>query len=205
MSNHVTEWLNAYLDGELKSSQLQHVEAHLVECQACRAELESLARLSSLLHEVPAPEFTPSERFAAQVNLRLPHQRTSTPENRILEIGWWMIPVALLGTWIFISTSFLINDILTMANNLGLLISISDWLVFGSAHQAYWSATLGQFGILSGNVLDWAASTEAFTRTSIRQITLQVSIALLYLSWIAIWWVRRQRHQRQQHGQLLKG
>jgi len=202
MSKHITEWLNAYLDGELHGNRLQFVEAHLVECPVCQAELGSLESLSGLLHEAPAPEFTSPERFAAQVNLRLPHQRTSTPENKILEIGWWMIPVGLLGTWIFISTSFLVNDILSVANNLGLLVSVSDWLGFGLANQAYWSTTLGQFGILSGNVLDWAASTEAFTRTSLLQITLQASIALLYLSWIAIWWARR-RHQR--HSQLLEG
>jgi len=136
------------------------------------------------------------------VNLRLPHQQPAIPGKKLLEIGWWMIPVGLLGTWIFISTSFLVNDILSVANNLGLMVSVSDWLGFGSANQAYWSTMLGQFGILSGNVLDWAASTEAFTRTSLLQITLQVSVALLYLSWIAIWWARR-RHQG--HGQLLKG
>ena len=202
MSKHITEWLNAYLDGELNSRHLHNIEAHLAECRACQSELKALERLSGLLHEIPAPEFTSPERFAAQVNLRLPHQRTSTPENKILEIGWWMIPVGLLGTWIFISTSFLVNDILSVANNLGLLTNLSNWLVFGSANEAYWSATLGQFGVLSGNSLDWAASTEAFTRMSLAQITLQVSIALLYLSWIAIWWVRR-RHQG--HGQLLEG
>jgi len=202
MSKHITEWLNAYLDGELHGNRLQAVEAHLAECQTCQAELESLERLSSLLQEVPAPEFTPPERFAAQVNLRLPHRQPATSEKKIIEIGWWMIPVGLLGTWIFISTSFLVSDILSVANNLGLLASASDWLVFGSSSQAYWSTTLSQFGILNENSLDWAASTEAFTRTSLPQITLQVSIALLYLSWLAIWWARR---RRQGHGQLLEG
>ncbi|RPJ20874.1 MAG: hypothetical protein EHM33_27520 [Chloroflexi bacterium] len=203
MSNkHVTEWLNAYLDGELNSRQLQHVEAHLTECQVCQAELESLERLSSLLQEVPAPEFTSPERFAAQVNLRLPHERAATSEKKAFEIGWWMIPVGLLGTWIFIGTSFFVSDILSVANNLGVLAGASDWLVFDSASQADWSAALGQFGFLSGNSLDWAAATEAFTRTSLLEITLQVSIALLYLSWLAIWWARR---RRQGHGQLLEG
>jgi len=202
MSKHITEWLNAYLDGELNSKQLQHVEAHLAECQDCRAELGSLESLSGLLHEVPAPEFTSPERFAAQVNLRLPHQRTVTAEHKVREIGWWMIPVGLLGTWIFIGTSFFVNDILSAANNLGLLTAVSNWLVFSPASQADWSATLGQFGILSGNSLGWAASMEALTRTSVPQIILHVSIALLYLSWLAIWWAR---HQRQQHGQLLEG
>ncbi|HUE98147.1 MAG TPA: zf-HC2 domain-containing protein [Anaerolineales bacterium] len=205
MSKHVTEWLNAYLDGELRGSRLQHVAAHLAECPACQAELGSLERLSGFLHEVPAPEFPSPERFTCQVNLRLPHRQTSTSGNRILEIGWWMIPVGLLGAWIFISTSFLVSDLLSAANNLGLLTSISDWLVFSSSNQAYWSATLGQFGVLSGSTLDLAASTETFTRTSLPQISLQVSIALLYMSWIAIWWAHHTRHQRQQPGQLLEG
>jgi hypothetical protein len=202
MSKHISEWLSAYLDGELRGSRLQHVEAHLAECNICQSELESLEKLSSLLHEAPAPEFTSSERFAAQVNLRLPTERTSTSSKRILEIGWWMIPVGLLGVWIFIVTSSVLSDILYEANNLGLLSGLSDWLTFGSSSNSYWSATLGQFGLLSGNSLNWAKATESFTRMSLPQITLQISIALLYLSWIAIWWVR---HQRQQSGQFLEG
>jgi hypothetical protein len=135
------------------------------------------------------------------VNLRLPHKPRTAPREKILEIGWWMIPVGLLGVWIFMTTSFFVSDILASAAGLGLLSGMSEWLVFDSSSQAYWTATLGQFGVLSGNSLDWAASTEAFTRTSLPQITLQVSIALLYLSWVAIWWAR---HKRREHGQLLE-
>ena len=202
MSKHITEWLNAYLDGELHGNRLHQVEEHLAECEACRVEFESLQGLSGLLHAVPAPEFTSPEKFAAQVNLRLPHRQTATPKNGIIEAAWWMIPVGLLATWVFITTTFLVSDILSAANNLGLLNSFSNWMVFGSSGDAYWSATLGQFGILSGNSLGWAESMEAFTRTSLPQVSLQVSIALLYLSWIAIWWAR---HTRQQRGQLLEG
>jgi hypothetical protein len=202
MSKHVTEWLNAYLDGELRGSRLQHVQAHLLECQSCQAELESLEKLSGLLQAVPAPEFTPPERFSAQVNLRLPHHRISAPENKILQIGWWMIPVGLLAAWVFIGTSFVLGDILSTASNLGLLTGISDWLGSGSSNEVYLSTTIGQMGLLTGNGLNWAEATESFTRISLPEITLHVSIALLYLSWIAIWWVR---HTRQQHGQLLDG
>ena len=51
-------------------------------------------------------------------------------------------------------------------------------------------------------VPDWAELTEAFTRNRLPQIVLQVAIALLYLSWIAIWWARQTRRE---HGQLLEG
>jgi hypothetical protein len=118
------------------------------------------------------------------------------PKNKIVETGWWMIPVGLLASWIFIGTSFVVSDILSVANNLGLLVSVSNWLAFDPASQTYWSATLGQFGVLSENSLGWAISTETFARSSLPQIILQVSIGLLYLSWLAIWWARRQ-HQGQ--------
>lgn len=200
MSDHVIEWLNAYLDGELHGSRLQRVEAHLAECEACQMELNSLESLSGFLQEAPTPQFISPERFAAQVSLRLPHSKPVASGKKVLEIGWWMIPVGLLAAWIFFSTTFLVNDILSAANNLGLLTGVSDGLGFIAPNAASWSARLGQIGILSGNSLDLAISTETFTRTTLPQIILQIAIALLYLSWIAIWWARH----RLEHGQLLE-
>ena len=202
MSTHVNEWLSAYQDGELHGNRLQHVEAHLAECDLCQAELESLESFSSLLHQIPAPEFTSPERFAAQVNLRLPRQPTKVSRRQILEIGWWMIPIGLVGAWVFLATSNVLSGVLYEANSLGLLSGLSNWLVSSSSSSSYWSAALGQFGVLSGNSLNWAEATESFARISLLQISLQVSIALLYLSWIAIWWTR---HTRRQNGQLLEG
>jgi hypothetical protein len=198
----MTEWLNAYLDGELKGGRLHQVEAHLAECRECQAELQSMQSLSSLLHEVPAPEFTSSERFAAQVSLRLPHEQPSVSKRKAQEVGWWMIPVSLLILWIFMGTSEVVSRVISTANEFGLLNNAPSWLVPGSSSGAFWSGTLGEFGLLSGNSLEWAELTEIFTRNTLPQLTLQVSIALLYLSWIAIWWARQKRRE---HGQLLEG
>ena len=205
MPNHVTEWLNAYFDGELTGRRLHQVEEHLAECEACQAELDSLQGLSKLLHEAPVPAFTSVERFAAQVSLRLPHSKPTASGKKVLEIGWWMIPVGLLGIWILMNTSFFVGDVLSVANSFGLLTSGSGWWIFGTSSTAGWSATLGRYGVLSGNTLELVASTETFTRTSLPQITLQVSIALLYLSWIAIWWARHMRQQPHQRGRPLEG
>ena len=202
MSRHVSEWLSAYHDGELRGSRLQEVESHLAECGFCQAELKSLESLSRLLDEVPAPELSSPERFASQVNLRLPHQQAVTPGKRILEISWWVVPVGLTAAWVFVSTSSLISGILSAASGLGVLSGISDWIAFGPASDIYLSATLAQSGLLSGNGLGWVESIETLTRTSLPLISLQVSIALLYLGWIAVWWVR---HTRREHGQLLEG
>jgi hypothetical protein len=164
-----------------------------------------MGRLSGLLREVPLATFTSPGHLAAQVILRLPYQPTATSGKTFLEIGWWMIPVGLLAAWVFAATSFLVSDLLSAANSLGFLTSISSWLFFGPADQGYWSAIIGQFGILSGNGLDWAVLTEALSRASIQQLSLQIPIALLYLSWMAIWWARHTRHQRQGHGRPLEG
>ncbi len=198
MSEHVTEWLSIYLDGELRGGRLHHVEEHLAGCQACRAELQALQNLSALVREVPVPEFTSSEKFTAQVNLRLPRKLPGTTKRKVQEAGWWMVPVSLLIVWAFIGTTALFRDVVSTASELGLLKSAPAWLVDGSSTGAVWSGRLGELGMLSGNSLRWAELTEAFTRN----IIFQVSIAFVYLSWFAIWWTR---HTRQGHGRSLEG
>ncbi len=46
MSAHLNQELSAYLDGELRGEELATVEAHLAECEECRATLESLRNLA---------------------------------------------------------------------------------------------------------------------------------------------------------------
>jgi hypothetical protein len=198
MSNHVTEWLNVYFDGELTGKRLFQVEEHLAECEACQVELESLEKLSGLLHKAPVPEFTSSERFAAQISLRIPHKQVKVSRNQIIDVGWWMVPVGLLTSWIFISTAFVLNDVLSAASNFGVLSGISEWLGSGISNSVYLSTSIGQTGLLSGTGLNWAEAAETFTRASFSQIILQASIALLYLSWLAIWWAHHQHQGRSQ-------
>ncbi|MCE9647088.1 MAG: zf-HC2 domain-containing protein [Chloroflexi bacterium] len=190
MSNHMTEWLNAYLDGELKGGRLHQMETHLAGCLECQAELQSMQNLSSLLHEVPAPEFMSPDRFAAQISLRLPHEHPPVLKRKAQEVGWWMIPVSLMMLWLFLNTSILVSEVVSTANGFGLLSGVPAWVVTNPSAGAIWTGTLGEFGLLSGNSLQWAEFTEAFTRSRLPQIIWQAAIALLYLSWIAIWWAR---------------
>jgi|SRR5687768_12266186 len=202
MHNHVTEWLNAYLDGELHGNQLHQVEKHLTECKACQAELRSLQDLSGLLHKVPAPEFTAPERFATQVNLLLPQKPVTAPRSRLFEIGWWMIPVGLLAAWAFVSTASIVSNMFSAANNFGLVDGANTLLVSSASNTVTWTSTLGQFGFLEGKGLEWIEITENYSRDVLPQFVWQVSIAVLYLSWIAIWWARQTRWR---YSQLLEG
>jgi anti-sigma factor RsiW len=203
MSEHMTNWLGAYRDGELKGRQLHQVEEHLAECEACQSELDSLQGLSSLLQEVPAPQFIANERFVAQVNLQLPQRRVSKTTSRtIFDAGWWMIPAGLLMAWVFISTTTIVGDMVTAVNNLGLLDKTTASFVSSPVEATDWFSVLGQVGVLNGDSLQWAERSGSFTRNVLPQFVWQVSIAILYLAWIAIWWAR---HMRQVNGQLLEG
>jgi hypothetical protein len=202
MSNHITEWLNAYLDGELKGRQLHQVEEHLSACEACQAEFDSLQNVSALLHEAPAPEFPANERFVAQVNLRLRERREKTAGSSIFGVGWWMIPLGLMAAWVFIVTASLIGNVVSTANTLGLLDKTTASFVSSPSQADKWTSTLGQVGVLSGNSLQWAERSESYARNVLPQFILMVLVAVLYLTWIAIWWAR---HMRQVDGQLLEG
>ncbi len=201
MSDHVIELLGAYLDGELHNGQLRRVTAHLDECQSCQEEYAALRALSLTLKEAPLPDFPSLERFAADVALRLPRKPVVPVRRKALEIGWWLAPVGLIATWIFISTIFVVSDMVSAANGFGLLSSASDWLVTGSSGGANYSAFIGQFGFLETESLQWFTRTESITRNVITNVFWQVAIGMFYLSWLAIWWAR---HTRQGLGQPLE-
>ena len=201
MSDHIIDLLGAYLDGELHNGQLRKVITHLDECQACQEEFQTLRALSKTLQEAPLPDFPALERLIADVALRLPRKPVVPLRRRALELVWWLAPVGLIATWIFISTTILVSNVVTAAGGFGLLDSASAWLVSGSPSGANYSAFLGQFDLLEQGSLEWFTISESFTRTFISSIFWQVAIAMFYLSWLAIWWVR---HTRQGLGQALE-
>lgn len=201
MSDHILELLSAYIDGELGGGQLRKVETHLDECQSCLQEYYETQALSEILRSAPAPEFPTSERIAADVALRLPRKPVKPLHTKALEVGWWLAPVGLIVAWIFVSTTILVSNVLTAAGGFGLLDNASAWLVAGSSGVNY-STFIAQFGILEGGSLEWFSLSESFSRTFITSIFWQASIAMLYLSWFAIWWAR---HTRQGFGQPLDG
>jgi hypothetical protein len=198
MNEHVTTWLEAYHDGELKGLRLRQVEAHLADCAMCRAELEQLQTLTVLLQESPAAEsLTPPERFVAQVGLRLPRRPMQPAWKRTLELSWRLAPVGLLGAWVFVQAVFLVTRVAMGALRLGLGgewaaellpasqpgLSLSE--LFGTS-----GASLSDVGKLviellsDGGPLGWGVMLNLVSL---------VVIGLLYWSWLASWWASRQR------------
>jgi len=199
MREHVTEWLGAYMDGELQGLQRCQVESHLVDCQTCRAELEDLRELSSLLHAAdPVKEFIPADRFTAQLALRLP-RRTGVPmQKKALEICWWLIPAGVLAAWVFVQVLLLLSGAVSAAGQAGLLGRAAAWLPTGPQHGS-WMVTVASLLDLnlneSGNlILRTLDQIELFGTDMLVPVIWQVAISLMYIGWLLLYWMRSLQH-----------
>lgn len=209
MTEHVTTWLGAYHDGELRGLRLRQVENHLAQCAMCRAELERLRALAALLQESPAAEnLTPPERFVARVGLRLPRrpeQPAAAAWQRALEIGWQLAPLGLLGAWIFVQAVFTMAGAVLVALRMGLGGDVVAGLLPASQQGPSLSEIFSLSGASLGDVgrivLQLLSVSEPWGWGIALNLVSLVVIGLLYWSWLASWWARRQHSQRrvQQH------
>ena len=196
-NKHVTAWLGAYHDGELRGLRLQKVESHLADCEMCRAELAELWSLTTLLQASPALQsLTQPDRFVAQVGLRLPRRPVQSTWRRALEVGWRLTPVGLLGAWVFCQAALLVSGVVLDALKLGLGSDvIASWLP--AAQQGSWlttalnlsSANLNDLGRMVSQLLNNGGPLGWGLMLNLASV---VVIGLLYLSWLASWWARRQ-------------
>jgi predicted anti-sigma-YlaC factor YlaD len=205
MSEHIIQWLGAYHDGELSGLRLRQVEQHLAECAECRAELDGLQGLAELLQgTAPAGDFLPTERFVANLTLNLPRQPEPPQPHRILEIGWWLIPVGLLGAWVFVQVTFALSTLALAAADTGLLGSNLAWLP-GNAPQMEWFTTVmnlfgNQIGLTGQFALAELNEANLFVAQLLGRLLPQAVLAVLYLGWLGAWWLRHQRQAAQNPG-----
>jgi hypothetical protein len=208
MIEHVSDLLGAYLDGELHGLRLRQVEDHLGKCNACRKELAELQHLSTLLQEsLPASKFTTTDRFAANLALRLNTQEvarkqasrmaTVSSRRKPLEILGWLVPVGMLGAWVIIQLFFTASSLVSTANLAGLSGDSTAWLQAGSQQSLWYSASLGLFGNqlqgVSLEALSWLNGFSVLGADILTQLFLQVVIALIYWLWLGLWWKRSRK------------
>ena len=196
MTEHITQWLGAYHDGELRGAQLRRIEGHLTECTACRAELEEIRNLSALLQNTPTEaSYLPAERFAANLALTLP-RRTELPQARSpLEIGWWLVPVGLLAAWVFIGITYSLSSAVSLAIDPGLLTGQIAWQQVSPLQMDWFSTATRLFGDQLGSqgreALAALSDANVFVAQLVRPLVLQAVVAVTYLGWLFAWWLRQ--------------
>ncbi len=199
MNQHVSQWIEAYADGELRGSRLQQVEAHLQACASCQGEFEQLRKLSTLLQADPrpAPRNSP-ERFAAQVGLRLSRKPTPPVWQRTLRLGWQATPLGIIAVWTFLQVALFLTGVL---QNLGLEQFLApSQPVFSPSPAGF--TLLNLFGTslwdVAQQALPWLDLAEPSFATLGLELSITVITALLLWSWLVSWWAVRQRQLRPQ-------
>ncbi|MBN1148151.1 MAG: zf-HC2 domain-containing protein [Anaerolineales bacterium] len=189
MKEHISTWLDAYLDGELDASQAEQIEAHLAGCPPCQALLEQRRSLSRLLQEAPtASGLQPQEQFAAEVMLQVRARQVSRQVTRWLRLAWQFAPVALLLAWAFLHTVSILSSLLLVLPG-GEQTVQGQVYPLAAALRLPWLAEAGPAGLQvdglglllsSINILDWNWLTNLLALAA---------LGLLYLGWLASWWV----------------
>jgi len=195
MTEHASEWLNAYLDGELGGLRQRQVEQHLERCAACRAELEALRGLSALLRETPpAAEFTPTGRFVTNLMLSLPRRPDASQPRKAASLGWWLAPAGLLGAWFFLRTVLTLTGVFTAADATGLLGQANAWFTSSQPQAAWFVANTslfgGQMSTAQQSTLSLFNQVSVFGGDLFSGFLWQAAIVLLYWVWLAAWWFR---------------
>ena len=193
MSDHMTEWIAAYHDGELKPDRRAWVEAHLAGCAECRREMVELSALSGLLGADPAPmPLTAEEVFVGQVLGRLP--RPVEPFwRRAARTSLRYTPLGLFAAWAFFQAVIAVTGALMLAMNLfppveqalSALLPLreggADGGVFSWLGRAWGSLALPRPSGLVETV-GWAGPLALF------DIALAGLFAVLFLAWLAGFW-----------------
>ena len=194
MHENLHPLLNAYLDGELHGARLRDMELHLASCEFCRTELDELRRLSDLLHDAPAPQFTPADRFASNLTLSLPRRPERTRPPQPAPLSWWLAPASLLFLWFFMRTVFALTDLVSVATESGLLGHTSAWLGDGQQQTTWFAMTTDLLGNrLTGNeqsALSLLNGINLFGGDLLHRLLWQTALILPCLGWLAVWWMR---------------
>lgn len=201
MSEHVLNILDAYYDGELSPNQMKKVERHLAQCSACQEAYDDIASTSAWLHNMPDPKMTPAEKMAADIALLLPREQEKPRSQSNTSAIWWIVPILLFSIWVLVGSTHLVSNLLLTANDFG-LITIDPTLFTGqSINELLFSTFIENLNHLLPKDLSWLIDIQVFLRENIIRSVINISIAMLYMSWIAIW---QANQNRQRNGQSLQ-
>jgi hypothetical protein len=198
---HVSPWLGAYIDNELADHRRVEVETHLAHCQDCRAQLEELRALTSLLHADPLPAAALSETdFTAQVLANLP--RRAEPQSwglRILHLTWKFAPLGLFGAWAFFQAVVWVSGVLLVALEFipAGQQAFEAFLPFASGSG--FTPSLLELDLLNALLQQAPLELPVIDLLSplvLLNLLLMLVLGVLFLSWLASWWIYQRSQQK---------
>jgi hypothetical protein len=186
MTDHITDLIDLYLDGEIGLRVAEEIDLHLAGCEDCTRELSQRRRLSALIRSQPGMKSRKTNReFTAEVMARINHgSKTSKEKGNELEIAWLIVPVLLVAGLAFLQTVWVQSSLVSFVPPISEILDPSQILLpFSFAIPSAFNQVIR---LLPGsNFWSWN-----WVSTGILAITL----GILYISWLAGWWVKNQNH-----------
>ena len=200
-SGILTQWLQAYYDGELSGRQLDQVEAHLIECGACQSELDQLSSLSVLLEEAPSAQPpTSPDRFVAQVGLRLPRRPLKPLWQRAFQPVGYLVPLAAFMVMAFISASVWVNNLIAgvtwvLPKDQPLVTALNDLQNVQPDTGIDLPVSLPEYGLSELAGFSWERLGYGGWGLDLTlSVLLPTLLALICLSWVAAWWATQRKN-----------
>ena len=123
-----TEKISLWLDNELNPNEVAELEAHLVDCPACRQTYKAMQHVHQVLHSAARRMAAPNPGFTQRFEAQLAHHRPA----RLWQV-WLTIGMLFLGA-LFISGLWVISEGIT-------LVGLSSY-VFDAGLLNQWLAAL---------------------------------------------------------------
>jgi len=192
MTVHPHNWIDAYLDGELTTSRKRTIDSHLEDCLQCMDLLLEGRALKSLLQSAPpAAGLKPKEQFIAEIQPQLePRIQMSLMQRPVMKWGLYLIPITVLFSIGFIHSMFILTSLVSLFP--GAQEFLADQISMGSTLltlPAPWNSLINLVG--GYNILGW---------NSLTGLLALVALSLVYISWIAGWWLQGRQSQLKKIG-----
>ena len=123
---HLSIELTAYVDGTLTAEDASVVAAHLAECPECRATLDDLRAVRSLLHTVPPIPPHPAALSRTLARIALVETRRTVPR--------WLIAVATTAAGIALLLQLRVPTAPPQSNRVSPLWYFQQHAEFAAAH-----------------------------------------------------------------------
>ena len=123
---HLSTELTAYLDGTLTAEEASVVAAHLAECTECRATLDDLRAVRSLLHTVPSIPPPPAALSRTLTRIALVETKQTVPR--------WLIAVATTAVGLALLLQLRVPTAPPQSNRVSPLWYFQQQAEFAAAH-----------------------------------------------------------------------
>lgn len=185
MNDHITDLIDIFLDGEVDSREVEAIEAHIAVCSDCAKEIQRRRRLSVILQSHPRMrEVKSDQQFAKEVIDRIKPHETSLPgESQGQDMAWIGFPLLLIAGLTFLQVVWVESRLVNFIPQVGEVFDSSQILMPFSFAIPSVINQLIRF-LPGGSIWNWNWYTT---------IILSACLGILYISWLAGWWVKNQQ------------